>query len=241
MALGRIAFGVATLSAARLFQLASSFVAIPFLRACSQPGISDWRRSRPHWCSTFDRDAVPAVAGGRCKRLRSLVERLLGVLMQGRSCAVIFALAWPAAAFFGEPRLAPIVITLAWPRAHGTSGNPGRRCCRRKVAWRSAAGSPPALAAPRGLAIAFQVAGAWALVWHHLTQLIAKPTFSRHRLQVRHHSTAARLSEHWRFMRDTAAWSMTSSEPAGGTADLRNFLAWRRLALHFGVRVIASG
>ncbi len=82
MALKRIAFGVATLSAARIFQLASSFVAIPFLARMLTPvdfGLAALALSMVMFFTMIgDAGLGRSLVRVDAQRYRSLVERLLG-------------------------------------------------------------------------------------------------------------------------------------------------------------------
>jgi O-antigen/teichoic acid export membrane protein len=219
VALRRIAFGVATLSIARVFQLASSFVAIPFLARALTPtdfGLAALALS----LAMFFTAIGDAGLGRSLMRIEksdteawSSAFWAVVLIMLGLS-ALIFLLSWPAAAFFDEPRLAPIVMTLALaPLIMGFSEIPAAALLQReRFQWLAGAEFAAAMAGiVVALVIAFQGGGAWALVWQHLTQRIIKSVvvFSASGFRPRFVLNFARLTEHVRFMLDTSAWSLT--------------------------------
>lgn len=222
MALKRIVLGAASLSVARVFQLASSFVAIPFLARMLTPHdfglvalamsmvvfftyLSDAGLGRSLLrVSTPDTDAEAWSSA-----YWGLVLLMLGLSL------VIVALAWPTAAFFGEPRLAMIMATLAAaPLLMGLSDIPAVSLLQReKFQWLATAEFASAIA---GIVAALWIAalggGAWALVWQHLAQRIVKALVIlpasgfRPRLVLR----LERLGEHLNFSVDTVGWSITT-------------------------------
>lgn len=219
MALHRIAFGVATLSAARIFQLASSFVAIPFLARMLTPadfGLAALALSMVMFFTMI----------GDAGLGRSLVRVdandteawssafWASVLLMLALSGLFFLLSWPAAAFFNEPRLVPIMMVLSLaPVLMGIAEIPAASLLQKeKFQWLAAA---EFLAAMAGIVVALVVAfnggGAWALVWQHLTQRIVKGVVVQFasRLYPRLVLNFGKLKEHLRFMLDTAAWSMT--------------------------------
>jgi O-antigen/teichoic acid export membrane protein len=218
VALKRIAFGVATLSAARIFQLASSFVAIPFLARVLTPSDFGLAALALSMVAFF---ALIADAGLG----RSLVRVdasdseawssafWASILLTILFAVVIFLLSWPTAAFFNEPRLAPIMMTLALaPLLMGLVEIPAAALLQKeKFQWLAgsefAAGVSGIVVA---LVIAFNGGGAWALVWQHLTQRAVKGVvvMLASRFRPRLVLNPARLAQHIGFMRDTAAWSM---------------------------------
>lgn len=220
MTLKRTALGVATLSAARVFQLASSFVAIPFLARMLTPvdfGLAALALSI----------AMFFLAVGDAGLGRSLVRVhaddseawssafwAVVLLMLGLS-ALIFVLSWPAAAFFSEPRLAPVMMVLSLaPLLMGFTEIPAAALLQReKFQWLAGAEFFAAMAGIIvALVIAFQGGGVWALVWQHLTQRIVKGAvvLAASRFVPRLVLNPARLSEHLRFMIDTTGWSLTT-------------------------------
>ena len=219
MALKRIAFGVATLSAARVVQLASSFVAIPFLARMLTPvdfGLAALALSMVMFFTMI----------GDAGLGRSLVRVdandteawssafWASVLLMTALSGLFFLISWPAAAFFNEPRLVPIrmVLSLA-PLLMGLAEIPAASLLQKeKFQWLAGAEFAAAIAGiVVALIIAFQGGGAWALVWQHLTQRIVKGVVVQlaSRLYPRLVLNVGKLKEHMRFMLDTAAWSMT--------------------------------
>lgn len=219
MALQRIAYGVATLSAARIFQLASSFVAIPFLARMLTPvdfGLAALALSMVMFFTMI----------GDAGLGRSLVRVdandteawssafWASVLLMLALSGMFFVLSWPAAAFFNEPRLVPIMMVLSLaPLLMGLAEIPAASLLQKeKFQWLAGAEFAAAMAGiVVALAIAFHGGGAWALVWQHLTQRIVKGTVVQlaSRLRPRFVLNVEKLKGHLRFMIDTAAWSMT--------------------------------
>ncbi len=219
MALKRIAFGVATLSAARVVQLASSFVAIPFLARMLTPvdfGLAALALSMVMFFTMI----------GDAGLGRSLVRVdandteawssafWASVLLMTALSGLFFLISWPAAAFFNEPRLVPIMMVLSLaPLLMGLAEIPAASLLQKeKFQWLAGAEFAAAIAGiVVALIIAFQGGGAWALVWQHLTQRIVKGVVVQlaSRLYPRLVLNVGKLKEHMRFMLDTAAWSMT--------------------------------
>jgi PST family polysaccharide transporter len=218
VALRRIAFGAATLSAARVFQLASSFIAVPFLARMLSPTdfglvamamsvvlfftyVGDAGLGR----SLVRTDATDTEAWSSAFWAIVLLTAGLGL--------IVLALAWPAAWFFNEPRLVPIMATLALaPVIMGWVDIPAASLLQKeKFQWLAAAEFSAALA---GIIVALVVAvndgGAWALVWQHLTQRIVKGVVVhfasgfRPRLVL----NIDKLREHGSFAADTIGWSV---------------------------------
>jgi PST family polysaccharide transporter len=219
VALKRIAFGVATLSAARVVQLASSFVAIPFLARMLTPvdfGLAALALSMVMFFTMI----------GDAGLGRSLVRVdandteawssafWASVLLMTALSGLFFLISWPAAAFFNEPRLVPIMMVLSLaPLLMGLAEIPAASLLQKeKFQWLAGAEFAAAIAGiVVALIIAFQGGGAWALVWQHLTQRIVKGVVVQlaSRLYPRLVLNVGKLKEHMRFMLDTAAWSMT--------------------------------
>lgn len=219
VALKRIAFGVATLSAARVFQLASSFVAIPFLARVLTPtdfGLAALALSMVMFFTLIG----DAGLGRSLVRIDASDSEAwssafwASVLLSIALALFIFLLAWPSASFFNEPRLTPIMMTLALaPLLMGLAEIPAASLLQReKFQWLAGAEFAAALCGiVVALAVAFNGGGAWALVWQHLTQRIVKGVvvFTASGLRPRFVLSFERLSEHMRFMLDTVAWSIT--------------------------------
>lgn len=219
MALHRIAFGVATLSAARIFQLASSFVAIPFLARMLTPADFGLAALALSLVMFFTMIGDAGLGRSLVRVDASDTEAwssafwasvLLMLLLSG----LFFLLSWPAAAFFNEPRLVPIMMVLSLaPVLMGVSEIPASSLLQKeKFQWLAtaefAAGAAGIIVA---LWVAFHGGGAWALVWQHLAQRITKGTIVQiaSQLYPRLVLNFDKLKDHLRFMVDTAAWSMT--------------------------------
>ena len=118
MALRRIAFGAAALSAARVFQLGASFLTVPFLARLLQPSefglvaiamamvaltlaVSDAGLSR----SLIRSDNLESDAWSTAHWLIIAGTALLSLLL------ALFS--WPAALFFETPALLPILLALS--------------------------------------------------------------------------------------------------------------------------------
>ena len=219
MALKRIAFGVATLSAARVVQLASSFVAIPFLARMLTPvdfGLAALALSMVMFFTMIG----DAGLGRSLVRVDASDTEAwssafwASVLLMTALSGLFFLISWPAAAFFNEPRLVPIMMVLSLaPLLMGLAEIPAASLLQKeKFQWLAGAEFAAAIAGiVVALIIAFQGGGAWALVWQHLTQRIVKGVVVQlaSRLYPRLVLNVGKLKEHMRFMLDTAAWSMT--------------------------------
>ncbi len=250
MALKRIAFGAATLSAARVFQLASSFVAVPFLARMLTPtdfGLVAMALSVVTFF-TYIGDA----GLGRSLVRDSAEDREIWSsahwAVVGLCTAlglVVLALSQPAAAFFNEPRLVPIVVTLSLaPVLLGLIEIPAASLLQReKFQWLAAAEFVSAFA---GIVVALWLAvagaGAWALVWQHLAQRVFKGVviLLASRFVPRFVFNFRRLTEHLRFARDTMAWSiMTFISKQADTLIIGKFLGAATLGLYnVAVRVM---
>lgn len=218
MALKRIAFGVATLSAARIFQLASSFVAIPFLARMLTPsdfGLAALALSMVMFFTMIG----DAGLGRSLVRIDDKDNEAwstafwAAILLMSALGVVVYLLSWPSAAFFNQPGLVPIMMTLALaPVLLGVVEIPAASLLQKeKFQWLAGAEFAAAVAGiVVALAVAFQGGGPWALVWQHLTQRVVKAfvVLLASRFRVRLIFKPARLLEHIGFMRDTAAWSM---------------------------------
>ncbi|MEQ1808774.1 MAG: lipopolysaccharide biosynthesis protein [Terricaulis sp.] len=219
MALKRIAFGVATLSAARVIQLASSFVAIPFLARMLTPvdfGLAALALSMVMFFTMIG----DAGLGRSLVRVDASDTEAwssafwASVLLMTALSVLFFLLSWPAAAFFNEPRLVPIMMVLSLaPLLMGIAEIPAASLLQKeKFQWLAGAEFAAAIAGiVVALVVAFHGGGAWALVWQHLTQRIVKGVVVQlaSQLYPRLVLNVDKLKEHMRFMVDTAAWSMT--------------------------------
>ncbi|MEZ5972700.1 MAG: lipopolysaccharide biosynthesis protein [Hyphomonadaceae bacterium] len=219
MALKRIAFGVATLSAARVIQLASSFVAIPFLARMLTPvdfGLAALALSMVMFFTMIG----DAGLGRSLVRVDASDTEAwssafwASVALMTALSLLFFLISWPAAAFFNEPRLVEIMMVLSLaPLLMGLAEIPAASLLQKeKFQWLAGAEFAAALSGiVVALTVAFNGGGAWALVWQHLTQRIVKGVVVQLASQLYPRLTLNldRLKEHMRFMIDTAAWSMT--------------------------------
>lgn len=250
MALNRIAFGAATLSAARIFQLGASFVALPFLARMLTPsdfGLAALAMSMVTFFTYFG-DAglgrsLVRTSGENTDEWSSAHWTV--VVMTIGLGLLILALAWPASIFFNEPRLTPIMATLAMaPVLMGLVEIPASHLLQReKFQWLAGAEFFSALG---GIIVALWLAvagfGAWALVWQHLTQRIVKGLIIniasgfRPRLVLK----TSLLGDHFRFARDTIGWSiMTFISRQSDTLIVGKFLGASTLGLYnIAVRVM---
>src|SRR6185503_9932873 len=180
VALKKTALGAATLSIARVLQLASSFIAVPFLARILTPtgfGLVALALSVVTFFTYigdagFGRSLVRTSASDH----ESWSSAHWAVISLTICLAlVIVALAWPASIFFREPRLFPILATFAL--------------------------------AP--IMIGLTEIPAWALVWQQLTQRIVKGVVINSVTTFRPAFVLNfdRLGEHLRFAADTVGWS----------------------------------
>jgi PST family polysaccharide transporter len=250
LALQRIAFGAASLSAARVFQLASSFVAIPFLARILTPtdfGLVALAMS----VVVFFTYIGDAGLGRSLVRTHAEDSEIWSsahwavILLTAALALIILALALPAASFFNEPRLAPIMATLALaPVLLGFVEIPAASLLQKeKFQWLAGAEFASALA---GIVVALCVAlsggGAWALVWQHLTQRMVKAAVivSASDFRPRLILNIDRLRDHFSFARDTIGWSMmTFVSRQSDTLIVGKFLGAATLGLYnIAVRVM---
>ncbi len=250
MALKRIAFGAASLSAARVFQLGASFVAVPFLARMLTPtdfGLVALAMSIVVLFTYIgDAGLGRSLVRTNCEDSEAWSSAHWAVMLLTTCLALaILALAWPAASFFGEPRLAAIVATLALaPVLLGLVEIPAASLLQKeKLQWLAGAEFASALA---GIVVALWVAlaggGAWALVWQHLAQRIVKALVIvpasdfRPRLLL----SWPTLSGHLGFARDTIGWSMmTFVSRQSDTLIVGKFLGAATLGLYnIAVRVM---
>jgi O-antigen/teichoic acid export membrane protein len=250
LALRRIAFGAATLSAARVFQLTTSFVAIPFLARILTPhdfGLVAMAMSLVLFF-TYIGDAglgrsLVRTSADDTTSWSTAHWTVVGLTLL--LALFIIALARPAAWFFNEPRLVSIISTLALaPILMGWVEIPAASLLQReKFQWLAAAEFSSALV---GIVVALWVAvaggGAWALVWQHLAQRIVKLIVTglasgfRPRFVLEFKS----LGEHGRFAVDTIGWSMmTFVSRQSDTMIVGKFLGAATLGLYnVAVRVM---
>ena len=243
MALKKTALGAATLSLARVLQLGSSFIAVPFLARILTPtdfGLVALALS----VVTFFTYIGDAGFG------RSLV-RTSAVDAESWSSAhwavisltvclalLILALAWPASIFFHEPRLFSMLAAFALaPIMIGLTEIPASSLLQQeKFQWLAGSEFISAIA---GVAVALTLAvagaGAWALVWQQLTQRIVKGLVINFASSFRPVFVLKfdRLGEHLRFALDTVGWSiMTFVGRQADTLIVGKFLGAATLGLY---------
>ncbi len=218
MALRRIVFGAAALSAARVFQLASSFIAIPFLARILTPSDFGLVALALSMVVLFTYVGDAGLGRSLVRTSATDIETWSSahwsvVLLTTCLGLVILALAWPASIFFDEPRLFPILATFALaPVLMGIVEIPASSLLQQeKLNWLAGAEFASALA---GIIVALWLAvtgfGAWALVWQQLAQRIVKAIVINSVSKFRPMLVLRldRLSDHLRFARDTVAWSV---------------------------------
>ncbi|MBS0386446.1 MAG: lipopolysaccharide biosynthesis protein [Proteobacteria bacterium] len=243
MALKKTALGAATLSIARVLQMASSFIAVPFLARILTPtdfGLVALALSVVTFFTYigdagFGRSLVRTSAADA----ESWSSAHWAVISLTVCLALaIVVLAWPASIFFREPRLMPILAVFALaPIMIGLTEIPASSLLQQeKFQWLAASEFISAIAGV-GVAISLAVAGAgaWALVWQQLTQRIVKGlviNFAarfRPRLVLR----PSLLGEHLRFAVDTVGWSiMTFVGRQADTLIVGKFLGAATLGLY---------
>jgi O-antigen/teichoic acid export membrane protein len=248
--LRRIAFGAATLSAARVFQLATSFVAVPFLARILTPtdfGLVAMALSFVMFF-TYIGDAglgrsLVRVSADDRDAWSSAHWAVMALTLVLALC--IIALAGPVAGFFNEPRLEGIVHVLAVaPILMGITEIPAASLLQReKFHWLAGAEFFSALA---GVVVALWLAvagaGAWALVWQHMAQRLVKMIFILLTSGFRPAIALKwdKLKEHLRFAGDTVGWSMmTFVSRQADTLIVGKFLGAATLGLYnIAVRVM---
>ena len=218
MALRKTALGAATLSIARVLQLASSFIAVPFLARILTPtdfGLVALALSVVTFFTYigdagFGRSLVRTSASDH----ESWSSAHWAVISLTCCLALaIVALAWPASVFFREPRLFPILSVFALaPIMIGLTEIPASSLLQQeKFQWLAASEFISAIA---GVAVALSLAvagaGVWALVWQQLTQRIVKSAVINYATTFRPAFILKfdRLGEHLRFAADTVGWSI---------------------------------
>lgn len=220
MALRTYAFGAAALSAARIFQLAASFAAVPVLTRLLPP-------------SEFGLVALAlAVTSfmlymGDAGLAKSLVRTDVKdteiwssvfwatLLFTGALSLILLALAWPTAIFFGETRLVAMLVVLAsLPLFQGVMAAPTAELTKRERFMTLAASE--FISGIAGVAIALILAfkgfGAWALVMQQVAIWGVKGAVIVGASKFRPRAVFAfdRLGEHMIFARDTMGFAITS-------------------------------
>lgn len=218
MALRRIAFGAAALSAARVFQLGASFLTVPFMARLLEPhefglvaiamamvaltlSVSDAGLSR----SLIRTDNLESDAWSTAHWLIIAGTALLSLLL------ALFS--WPAALFFETPALLPILLALSIiPLMQGSLELPIAALIKRENLMPLAIADFAAALGGAAAAIGFGLAGfgAWALVAQNIVNvLIRAPVilFAANWKPRRVFNLVA-LGEHVRFARDTMGYAI---------------------------------
>lgn len=250
MTLRRIAFGAATLSAARIFQLATSFIAVPFLARILSPqdfGLVAMALSFVMFF-TYIGDAglgrsLVRVSEDDRDAWSSAHWAVMGLTVVLALCIAL--LAGPASHFFNEPQLRDIILVLALaPLLMGITEIPAASLLQReKLHWLAGAEFFSAVA---GVVVALWMAitghGVWALVWQHLTQRSVKALviISASGFRPKFTIKTDVLKEHLRFASDTVGWSMmTFVSRQADTLIVGKFLGAATLGLYnIAVRVM---
>lgn len=220
MALRTYAFGAAALSAARIFQLAASFAAVPVLTRMLPP-------------SEFGVVALAlAVTSfmlylGDAGLAKSLVRTdakdqntwssvyWATLLFTGLLSLILLVLAWPTAWFFNEPRLVAMMAALAvLPLAQGAMAAPTAELTKNEKFVTLAASEliSAIVGVVIALVMAFKGFGAWALVMQNVALWVVKGAIlvGASKFKPRFVLTFDRMDEHLIFARDTLLFAITS-------------------------------
>lgn len=218
MALKRLAFGAAALSAARVFQLGASFLTVPFMARLLEPSefglvalgmamvsltvaVSDAGLSRSLIRSSD-------IEGDAWSSAHWLIIGATGVLS-----LILFALAWPASVFFETPALMPVMMALAIiPLMTGFLELPIAALIKRENLMPLAAADFAAAIGGAAAAIGFGLAGfgAWALVAQSIANVAirAPVILLAAKYKPRRVFNVEALGEHLRFARDTLGYAV---------------------------------
>jgi PST family polysaccharide transporter len=217
VALKRIAFGAAALSAARMFQLAASFLTVPFMARLLDPhdfGLVALGMATVSIVVAFS-DAGMSRSLVRTSELDSDAWSSAHWLITGAMAIVsliLFAAAWPASIFFNMPALMPVMMALAIiPVMQGFLELPIASLIKRENLMPMAIGDFSAAAAGAAVAIAAGLAGwgAWALVAQNITNVAIRwpVILIAAKFRPRFVFKLSALQDHLRFARDTIAYS----------------------------------
>lgn len=220
MALKRTFLGAAALTGSRVFQLVLSFAIVPVMTRLLAPSeyglmaiamalvaltlyLSDSGMGRSLVRNAPD-DVVAWSSG-----------HWLVTMFTGGLTLILAAAAYPAAWFFNEPRLAPMVLALSiMPLMHGLLEMPCNYLIQREKLW-PIAGSE-AMSAIVGAAVAIVLAlngaGVWALVAQQMAILAVKSSliFAMSGFRPRFVFSMTALGEHLEFARNTLGYALTS-------------------------------
>jgi len=220
MALKRIAFGAAALSAARVFQLGASFLAVPFMARLLSPSefglvaiamamvaltlaVSDAGLSR----SLIRTDDIESDAWTSAHWLIIGGTGALSVLLA--------VAAWPASLFFETPALLPVMLALSViPLMQGFLELPIAALIKRENFMPLAIADFAAALGGAAAAIGFGLAGfgAWALVAQNIVNIAIRAPIILFAAQYkpRYFFNIDSLGEHFRFARDTMGFALMS-------------------------------
>ncbi|MDP3737768.1 MAG: lipopolysaccharide biosynthesis protein [Hyphomonadaceae bacterium] len=218
MALRKLAFSAAALSAARATQTILTFLALPFLARLLGPaeyGLVALAMSFVLFTMAFS-DAGMGQSLVRTPPENTVVWSSafwMIAALSGSLGLLLVAVAWPAAWVFEEPRLAALVLALApLPLLQGML-SPAMADLQQREKFNTMA-LAEIVGALAGVALALYIAfsggGAWALVTQQLGYWGAKGVIlvASTRFRPRFVFRLAELSDHFRFGRDTAAWGL---------------------------------
>lgn len=220
MALRTYGFGAAALAAARIFQLAASFAAVPVLTRILPPsefGLVALAMAQVA-ITLFLADSGLSKSLVRTDTKDQTVWSSVfwaTIVFTGALSLVLLALAWPSAMFFGEPRLAPVLAALAClPLISGAMSVPSAELLKREKFLIVATAEFSSAIGGVVLAIwlALEGFGAWALVAQNIAlwaikALILIPATSFRPSFV---FTLERMEEHLVFARDTLGFAFTN-------------------------------
>jgi O-antigen/teichoic acid export membrane protein len=218
MALRRIAFGAAALSAARVFQLGASFLTVPFMARLLEPSefglvaiamamvaltlaVSDAGLSR----SLIRTSNIEGDAWSTAHWLIIAGTGLLSLLL------ALFS--WPAALFFETPALLPVLLALSIiPLMQGFLELPIAALIKRENFMPLAIADFASALGGAAAAIGFGLAGfgAWALVAQNIVNVLirAPVILFAANWKPRWVFNLAALGEHVRFARDTMGYAI---------------------------------
>lgn len=220
MALRTYAFGAAALSAARMFQLGASFVAVPILTRILPPtefGVVALALAVTAFMLYLG-DAGLAKSLVRTdvkdRQVWSSVFWATLVLTGGMSILLLL-IAWPTALFYNEPRLTMIMVALsALPFVQGAMAVPTADLTKREKFVTLAVSEFASAIAGVGTALvmAFAGYGAWALVMQNVVLWVVKGVILVGASSFRPQFVFSfdRLNDHMTFARDTLGFAITS-------------------------------
>ncbi len=220
MALKQVFLGAAALTGSRVFQLALSFAIVPVMTRLLTPAeyglmaiamafvaltlyLSDSGMGRSLVRNSPD-DVVAWSSG-----------HWLVTMFAGSLTLLLAAAAYPAAWFFHESRLAPMILVLSiLPLMNGLMDMPCNYLIRRERLWPIAASEVTSALTGAIVAIwlASSGAGVWALVASQIAILVVRSAliFTASGFRPRFLLDLTVLGDHIRFARDTLGYAVTS-------------------------------